>query len=185
MLVIDRTRKVAVKRMFDLRGAGIRVVAQVSPTAGPWVEKAIIDDARTQGYIALEADCDLPEAARRRFWHRHVLLLQRGPLSSMGARWIRELSQASPRAHAVLVVPLDNDTAVCVAEAGPSAQAELRPLPPAPVRGGGTACLERQIVTPRGQRAGIARDVGTYVATESAVVVGGRVRATGRGLPPR
>ncbi len=63
------------------------------------------------GYIVVDAKADLPLEQRRTFWHRHVVLIHRGEVTPVSARWIRELAHASPRAHAVVAVAGQPDRA--------------------------------------------------------------------------
>ena len=88
----------------EVRGAGMRVVAQAPPEVPEAIVAALAAAAAPLGYVAIDAHLDVPEDERRRLWHRHVVLVHRGDPSPASIRWIRELAMASPRAHAVVMI---------------------------------------------------------------------------------
>ncbi|MCR4376347.1 MAG: hypothetical protein NUW22_16015, partial [Acidobacteria bacterium] len=88
----------------QVRGAGMRVIAQAPPGTPEAIVAAFAAAAAPLGYAAVDAHLDAPEGERRRLWHRHVVLVHRGRPSPASVRWIRELAVASPRAHAVVVI---------------------------------------------------------------------------------
>jgi hypothetical protein len=105
---------------------GIRVLPGVWPDVDREMVVAFSAAVEPMGYVIVDAHRDLPEPARRAFWHRHVVLIHRGAATPVSVRWIRELSQASPRAHRVLLVAEWPDRA---RETAPGLRATL-PLPP-------------------------------------------------------
>jgi len=115
----------------DASGPGIRIVAHAPADVADDVMEDFVARVVPIGYIAVEAQRDMPLEQRRAFWHRHVVLIQRGPLTMVGARWIRELAQASPRAHAVVAVAGQPD---CARE-GASVQMQALESPPSTVSG--------------------------------------------------
>jgi len=92
-------------------GAGIRIVAQAPADVADEVLEDVAARAVRLGYIVVDAKADLPPEQRRTFWHRHVVLIHRGGVTPVSARWIRELAHASPRAHAVVAVAGQPDRA--------------------------------------------------------------------------
>ncbi|MSO50513.1 MAG: hypothetical protein EXQ49_11565 [Acidobacteria bacterium] len=92
-------------------GAGIRIVARVPADGAEDVMEAVAARVGRFGYIVVDAKADLPIEPRRTFWHRHVVLMHRGEVTAVSARWIRELAHASPRAHAVVAVAGQPDRA--------------------------------------------------------------------------
>ncbi len=92
-------------------GAGIRIVARVPADGAEDVMEAVAARVVRFGYIVVDAKVDLPIEQRRTFWHRHVVLMHRGEVTAVSARWIRELAHASPRAHAVVAVAGQPDRA--------------------------------------------------------------------------
>ncbi len=85
-------------------GAGIRIVARVPAEVADHLMEDVTACIVRFGYIVVDANADLPIEQRRALWHRHVVLIHRGEATPVSARWIRELAQASPRAHAVVAV---------------------------------------------------------------------------------
>lgn len=88
----------------QVRGAGMRVVAQAPPETPDAMVATFAAAAAPLGYLVVDAHLDVPEDERRRLWHRHVVLVHRGDPSPTSIRWIRELAMASPRAHAVVMI---------------------------------------------------------------------------------
>jgi len=93
------------------RGPGIRIVAHASADIADNAIEVFAAHLVPLGYIVIDADAEMPIDQRRNIWHRHVVLIQRGALTSRGARWIRELAHASPRAHGVVAVAAQADRA--------------------------------------------------------------------------
>jgi len=113
------------RQLESIRGPGVRMIARVRADIDRDAFKAFARAAASLGYVAVDAQVDQPEAARRRFWHRHVVLIHRGAPTPASLRWVRELARASPRAHAVVATWAPDR----VHEDSPPSYQQLDPLP--------------------------------------------------------
>jgi two-component system response regulator AtoC len=93
-----------IEKLMNARGAGIRIIDRFVDDLSDEDWDAFTAEALQLGYVTVDAKQPAAEKQRRRLWHRHVVLIHRGTPTSESIRWVRELSGASPRAHAVVVI---------------------------------------------------------------------------------
>lgn len=98
-----------VERLEAVRGAGIRVIARLPADVPDETLQAFAEQASRLGYLVAEVPKDVPDEVRRRCLHRHVVLIHRGKATRESVRWVRELADASPRAHAVVAIAAQPD----------------------------------------------------------------------------